>query len=70
MAVSLYKNDQQQCSVYFHKPEDNLNGNGSNGVVLTLEKDDKVYTQLWKNTWVYDDEQSFTSFSGFMLFPL
>ncbi len=70
MAVSLYKNNQQQCSVYFHKPESNPNGNGSNGVVLTLEKADEVHTQLWEDSWVYDDEKSFTSFSGFMLFPL
>ncbi|KAI7809302.1 hypothetical protein IRJ41_004712 [Triplophysa rosa] len=70
MAVSLHKNKERQCSVYSHKPESNLNGNGSNGVVLTLEKADEVYTQLWKDSWVYDEDSSFTSFSGFMLFPL
>ncbi|XP_056599950.1 cerebellin-2-like [Triplophysa dalaica] len=70
MAVSLYKNNEQQCSVYFHKTQSAPNGNGSNGVVLTLEKADKVHTELWKDSWVYDDESSFTSFSGFMLFPL
>ncbi|KAA0719481.1 Cerebellin-2 Precursor [Triplophysa tibetana] len=70
MAVSLYKNNEQQCSVYFHKTMNTVNGNGSNGVVLTLEKADKVHTELWKDSWVYDDEASYTSFSGFMLFPL
>lgn len=68
MAVSLYKNDQIQCSVFTEKPETNTNA--SNGVVLSLEKGDRVSTQLWENSWVYDDYNSFTSFSGFLLFPL
>lgn len=68
VAVSLHKNDQIQCSVFFLKPE--TNANGSNAVVLSLEKGDEVNTQLWENSWVYDDENSYTSFSGFLLFPL
>ncbi|KAK7159518.1 hypothetical protein R3I94_005759 [Phoxinus phoxinus] len=68
MAVSLLKNGETQCSVYAWKPVSN--GNGSNGVVLTLEIGDQISTQLWKNTWVYDDSGSYTSFSGFLIFPL
>uniref|UniRef100_A0A8C2K690 Cerebellin 13 n=1 Tax=Cyprinus carpio TaxID=7962 RepID=A0A8C2K690_CYPCA len=68
MAVSLHKNDQLQCSVYCHQPT--TNANGSNGVVLSLQKGDKMYTQLWENSWVYDDVKSYTSFSGFLLFSL
>ncbi|XP_026060889.1 cerebellin 13 [Carassius auratus] len=68
MAVSLHKNDQLQCSVFSQKPFSNANG--SNGVVLSLQKGDEVYTQLWKNSWVYDDGNSYTSFSGFLLFSL
>ncbi|KAK9979152.1 hypothetical protein ABG768_012596 [Culter alburnus] len=68
MAVSLYKNDQIQCSVFTEKPVTNTNG--SNGVVLSLVKGDRVSTQLWENSWVYDDDNSYTSFSGFLLFPL
>lgn len=68
MAVSLLKNGETQCSVHAWKPVSN--GNGSNGVVLTLEIGDQIYTQLWKNTWVYDDPESYTSFSGFLIFPL
>ncbi|KAI2667740.1 Complement C1q-like protein 4 [Labeo rohita] len=68
MAVSLHKNDQLQCSVYSLKPESNANG--SNGVVLSLQKGDEVYTQLWENSWVFDDGNSYTSFSGFLLFPV
>uniref|UniRef100_A0A673LP64 Cerebellin 13 n=1 Tax=Sinocyclocheilus rhinocerous TaxID=307959 RepID=A0A673LP64_9TELE len=45
------------------------NANGSNGVVLSLQKGDEVYTQLRENSWVFDDENSYTSFSGFLLFP-
>ncbi|XP_051556608.1 complement component 1, q subcomponent-like 4 like [Myxocyprinus asiaticus] len=67
-AVTLYRNSQSQCSIHSWKPTSN--GNASNGIVLTLEKDDQVYTQLWGKTWVYDDASSYTSFSGFILFPL
>ncbi|XP_051990726.1 cerebellin 13 [Xyrauchen texanus] len=66
MAVSLFKNSERQCSVFSLKPL--TNSNASNGVILTLEKGDRVYTQLWADSWVYDDENSFTSFSGFLLF--
>ncbi|KAI2645119.1 Complement C1q-like protein 4 [Labeo rohita] len=68
MAVSLLKNGKTQCSVFAWKPTSN--GNGSNGVVLTLETGDQIYTQLWANTWVYDDPASYTSFGGFLLFPM
>ncbi|XP_036453100.1 complement C1q tumor necrosis factor-related protein 3-like [Colossoma macropomum] len=68
MAVSLYKNDERQCSVFTWKPV--TNGNASNGIVLTLEEGDRIYTKLWDDTWVNDDPNGYTSFSGFLLFPL
>ncbi|XP_056598599.1 complement component 1, q subcomponent-like 4 like [Triplophysa dalaica] len=68
MAVSLYKNNQLQCSVFSW--QSTINGNASNGVVLTLEPGDVVYTKLWGNSRVFDDEASYTSFSGFLIFPL
>ncbi|XP_067218954.1 complement C1q-like protein 2 isoform X2 [Chanodichthys erythropterus] len=68
MAISLLKNSQTQCSLHDWKPFSN--GNASNGVVLTLEIGDQIYTHLWKDTWVYDDPASYTSFSGFLIFPL
>uniref|UniRef100_A0A3B4D2N5 C1q domain-containing protein n=1 Tax=Pygocentrus nattereri TaxID=42514 RepID=A0A3B4D2N5_PYGNA len=68
MAVSLYKNDERQCSVFSWKPA--ANGNATNGTVLTLEKGDRIYTKLWDETWVFDDTAGYTSFSGFLLFPL
>ncbi|XP_036453103.1 complement C1q-like protein 3 [Colossoma macropomum] len=68
MAVSLYKNDKLQCSVYHWKVV--FNTNASNGIVLTLEKEDQVYTKLWEDSWVYDDPAGYTSFSGFLLFSL
>ncbi|XP_036452567.1 collagen alpha-1(VIII) chain-like [Colossoma macropomum] len=68
MAVSLYKNDKVQCSVFSERPW--TNGNASNGIVLILEKGDQIYTKLWDESWVYDDPASYTSFGGFLLFPL
>ncbi|NP_001120808.2 complement component 1, q subcomponent-like 4 like precursor [Danio rerio] len=68
MAISLQKNGVTQCSVFAYKPT--FNANGSNGVVLTLEPGDQMYTKLYSNTWVFDDPGSYTSFSGFLIFPL
>ncbi|XP_050959510.1 complement C1q-like protein 4 isoform X1 [Labeo rohita] len=68
MAVSLLKNGQTQCSLHAWKPASN--GNASNGIVLTLETGDQISTRLWQNTWVYDDPASYTSFGGFLIFPL
>ncbi|KAL2097222.1 hypothetical protein ACEWY4_006429 [Coilia grayii] len=68
MAVSLFKNDQRQCSVYSNLPQ--TNGNAANAVVLNLQKGDEMYTRLWEETWVFDDQNSYTSFSGFLLFTL
>ncbi|XP_067219957.1 complement C1q-like protein 2 [Chanodichthys erythropterus] len=68
MAITLMKNGQSQCSVHSARPVSN--SNGSNGVILILEIGDKIYTHLWKDTWVYDDPASYTSFSGFLIFPL
>ncbi|XP_067219955.1 complement C1q-like protein 4 [Chanodichthys erythropterus] len=68
MAITLLKNSQTQCSVHSARPVSN--SNASNGVVLTLEIGDKINTVLWKDAWVYDDPASYTSFSGFLIFPL
>ncbi|XP_059357505.1 complement C1q-like protein 4 isoform X2 [Carassius carassius] len=68
VAVSLVKNGATQCSLHAWKPASN--GNASNGVVLTLEIGDQISTRLWANTWVYDDPASYTSFGGFLIFPL
>ncbi|XP_059356844.1 complement C1q-like protein 4 [Carassius carassius] len=68
VAVSLVKNGATQCSLHDWKPASN--GNASNGVVLTLEIGDQISTRLWANTWVYDDPASYTSFGGFLIFPL
>ncbi|XP_030629785.1 complement component 1, q subcomponent-like 4 like [Chanos chanos] len=68
MAVSLYRNDSKVSSIFSWKPV--TNGNASNGVVLILNSGDQVCTRLWGNAWVYDDDNNYTSFSGFLLFPL
>ncbi|XP_050959511.1 complement C1q-like protein 2 isoform X2 [Labeo rohita] len=68
MTVTLFKNGQTQCSV--HAWKHTSNGNGSNGVVLTLETGDQIYTQLMPDTQVFDNPFGYTSFGGFLLFPM
>ncbi|XP_073729257.1 complement C1q-like protein 3 [Misgurnus anguillicaudatus] len=68
LGAGLFKNDVPQCSVFSAKPT--VQSNASNGVVLTLEPGDQVHIKLWKYAQVYDDKSSYTSFSGFLLFPL
>ncbi|XP_066538155.1 cerebellin-1-like [Hoplias malabaricus] len=68
MAVSLYKNNTMQCSVYDHMPV--TNGNAGNGVVLSLDQGDRIVTKLWEDSWVHDNPEHFTTFGGFLLFPL
>nr|XP_055057509.1 complement C1q-like protein 3 [Misgurnus anguillicaudatus] len=68
LGASLFKNNVSQCSVFTLQPQ--TNSNASNGVVLTLEPGDQIHIKVWRNAEVCDTENSFTSFSGFLIFPL
>ncbi|XP_065133253.1 complement C1q-like protein 3 [Paramisgurnus dabryanus] len=68
LGAGLFKNDVPQCSVSSWKST--THSNASNGVVLTLEPGDQVHIKVWRNAQVYDNKDSLTSFSGFLLFPL
>ncbi|XP_060755422.1 collagen alpha-1(X) chain-like [Neoarius graeffei] len=49
MAVSPYKNGSLHCLVFSYEPVTN-----GNRILLTLEKGDQIYTELWDKTWVFD----------------
>uniref|UniRef100_A0AAY4CY07 C1q domain-containing protein n=1 Tax=Denticeps clupeoides TaxID=299321 RepID=A0AAY4CY07_9TELE len=68
--MSLFKNALKIVSTVEWKSEHDGIDSGSNGVMLLLEQGDQVYIQLWKDSWVYDDANNFTTFSGTLLFPL
>ncbi|XP_053195825.1 heavy metal-binding protein HIP-like isoform X3 [Scomber japonicus] len=66
--VYLHHNDKKVLSSH------NRNANGSesvsNSMVLQLEKGDVVYLVLPTGHTVYDDTNDYTTFNGFLLFPL
>ncbi|XP_053195824.1 putative leucine-rich repeat-containing protein DDB_G0290503 isoform X2 [Scomber japonicus] len=66
--VFLHQNDKKVLSIHNH----NANGweNVSNSLVLQLEKGDMVYLVLPAGHTVFDDTRNFTSFNGFLLYPL
>uniref|UniRef100_A0A673I8S0 Cerebellin 7 n=1 Tax=Sinocyclocheilus rhinocerous TaxID=307959 RepID=A0A673I8S0_9TELE len=69
MSLRLLKNEQQMITVYNH-PQGGRYETASNSISLTLEKGDQVYMRLRENTWVFDNENDHTSFSGHLLFSL
>ncbi|XP_073704176.1 complement C1q tumor necrosis factor-related protein 3-like [Garra rufa] len=69
MGLRLFKNGQQMITVYNHI-QGNRYETGSNSISLTLAEGDHVYMRLRANTWVFDNENDHTSFSGHLLFSL
>ncbi|KAK7174084.1 hypothetical protein R3I93_001302 [Phoxinus phoxinus] len=64
----LYKNGNEVARTHHHSQKEGYwyPQNGGNGVTLLLEKGDKVYIKLLKNTWIWDTD-SVTMFSGFLI---
>ncbi|XP_077091497.1 uncharacterized protein LOC143742500 [Siphateles boraxobius] len=67
-AASIFKNGERVVLAYAGQPQSELNS--SNGAVLILEVGDVVYVKLWSGTRIYDNDNSHSTFSGFLLFPL
>ncbi|XP_050951747.1 complement C1q tumor necrosis factor-related protein 6-like [Labeo rohita] len=72
MALRLVKNGESMTVVYNHPLTDagfrfeSL----SNSITLMLEKGDQIAMHLWANTWVFDNNDSLTLFTGHLVFPL
>ncbi|XP_062292181.1 complement C1q-like protein 2 [Scomber scombrus] len=66
--VYLYHNDKRVLFSYNYSA--NVYESVSNSLVLQLEKGDVVYMVLPGGCSVYDDADDFTTFNGFLLFPL
>ncbi|XP_048010449.1 complement C1q-like protein 4 [Megalobrama amblycephala] len=67
-AAAIYKNGEKVVMAFAHQAQNWFNS--SNGVVLILEVGDVVYVRLYPNTRIFDNENNFNTFSGFLLFPL
>jgi len=67
-AASIFKNGERVVTAYAHQAQSVLNA--SNGVELLLEVGDVVYVRLWSGSRLYDDDNIYNTFNGFLLFPL
>lgn len=67
--VSLMKNSEKLVTVWDIATTD-TNDMGSNAVVIPLEVGDNVYVSLHANRLIYDDNQNYNTFTGFLLFTM
>lgn len=65
---SLYKNGNKIVSWYV--TNSNHASSGSNSAVLQLQVGDNVNVRLWNNRRISDNTNKYSSFSGFLLFPV
>ncbi|XP_048012966.1 cytolytic toxin-alpha-like isoform X2 [Megalobrama amblycephala] len=63
--LALYRNGKQEALTGHHKSQCHTE-NGGNALTLRLEKGDRVYMVLLKNSWIWDQD-NVTVFSGFLI---
>ncbi|ROL42361.1 Neoverrucotoxin subunit beta [Anabarilius grahami] len=65
--LALYRNGKQEALMKHHKSGCHTE-NGGNALTLLLEKGDRVYMVLRKNTWIWDNvSENVSMFSGFLI---
>lgn len=67
-AAILVKNGVQIFATYEKQPEGGQKT--SNGVTLLLNIGDVVFMRLLANSWVHDNQEHHTTFSGHLLFTM
>ncbi|XP_048011405.1 uncharacterized protein LOC125245018 [Megalobrama amblycephala] len=66
--ATIFKNGKRVVIAHDNQAQGVLSS--SNGVVLILEVGDVVYVRLWSGRRIFDSQNNFNTFSGFLLFPL
>uniref|UniRef100_A0A8C9X0W1 C1q domain-containing protein n=1 Tax=Sander lucioperca TaxID=283035 RepID=A0A8C9X0W1_SANLU len=65
---SLYQNGNHIVSWYGHAPSHPITG--SNSAILQLQVGDNVNVRLWGDRRISDNVNKYSSFSGYLLFPV
>lgn len=69
MGLRMMKNGVQIVTVFNHAAGYHYE-TATNGMILQLEVGDQVYMRLRANTWIFDNANSHSTFTGHLLFPL
>lgn len=69
MGLQLKKNGGLVATVFNHAAG-NRHETATNGMTLQLEVGDQVYMRLVANTWIFDNGNLHSTFTGFLLYAL
>ncbi|XP_032420730.1 cerebellin-4-like isoform X1 [Xiphophorus hellerii] len=70
MGLQLMKNGERMITGFNHVDAIDRHETATNGMTLQLEVGDQVYVRLMEGTWIYDNDNSQSTFIGHLLFPL
>ncbi|XP_072525729.1 complement C1q-like protein 2 [Salminus brasiliensis] len=68
--LTLTKNGQRIVTTGHHKNMNEGSNNGANAVTIRLSKGDQMSVRLWGESWVFDDDKNYTTFTGILLFSV
>ncbi|XP_030637309.1 complement C1q-like protein 3 [Chanos chanos] len=69
MSAVLYKGETVLLMVH-EQPSGEGSDTASNGAPLLLEEGDELHIELWPNTQIWDEDNHYSTFSGFLLFRM
>lgn len=67
MAVNLYRNSQR---IIHNSKQNDGNTFISNAAVLHLNQGDEVYMRLHENCGLFENDDTYNTFSGFLLYSM